>query len=191
MTQAPQRIDDGAPPVIGELFGLPYLWAAETLQGAVVEVGGGAQRLGKRLLEATDVDADPACGNDVTCSATALPFPDNSFDHAICFETVEHVTRPLLVVSELIRVARRSVLLGSVNSAGPTWLPGGVAIWKGADNPHHVSEMDTAAFCGLLAGLDVDFFGSMQVEYPYGSRFAITPGAHPTALVNYARITLA
>ncbi|MBO2461593.1 class I SAM-dependent methyltransferase [Actinomadura violacea] len=187
-----ERVDPGAPEVIRDVFGAAYHWACATLsgRGRILDVGGGTERLGKHLLygDVTDVDADPACGCDYTASVTDLPFADGAFDFVTCFETVEHVATPLAAVAELVRVASRVVLLSSVNASGPTWLPGGIPIWKGADNPYHLAEMDTAGFARLLDGLPVQFFSLMPTEYPDCGEFVIIRGLHPGGIVNYARI---
>lgn len=47
-----------------------------------------------------------ACGD-----GQALPFPDKSFDVAVCFETLEHAPAPYLMLQELSRVARRKVYI--------------------------------------------------------------------------------
>jgi ubiquinone/menaquinone biosynthesis C-methylase UbiE len=40
-----------------------------------------------------------------------LPFPDKTFDVALCFETLEHAPAPYLMLGELSRVARRKVCI--------------------------------------------------------------------------------
>lgn len=40
-----------------------------------------------------------------------LPFEDKSFDVALCFETLEHVPNPGLLLQELLRVARKKVFV--------------------------------------------------------------------------------
>lgn len=52
----------------------------------------------------TDMQAGP--GVDLVADATALPFPDNSFDLLLCFETLEHCDEPWKVVSEIERVCK-------------------------------------------------------------------------------------
>ncbi len=44
-------------------------------------------------------------------SVTDLPFPDNSFDLVLCSEVLEHLDRPDLALSELLRVASGCVLI--------------------------------------------------------------------------------
>jgi SAM-dependent methyltransferase len=185
---APERVEATAPAAIQRLFAFPYQWAARriTAGSTVLDVGGGELRLGSRLLGAVDVDADPGCRNHHTADAAALPFADRSFDYATCFETVEHTSRPIAVVSELVRVAAHGVLITSVNSAGPNFLPDGSGIWKGLDNPHHLCEMDAPAFARLLSGLPAAFYGLMLQEHPAPGEYALVAGLHERALVNYA-----
>lgn len=40
-----------------------------------------------------------------------LPYPDNSFDCVLCYQTIEHLDSPLLCLRELGRVARERVFL--------------------------------------------------------------------------------
>ena len=44
-------------------------------------------------------------------NAEHLSFPDNSFDFALCKESYHHFPRPMLALYELLRVARRGVVL--------------------------------------------------------------------------------
>lgn len=54
-------------------------------------------------------DAFGALG--VAADATRLPFPDGAFDVVLCSEVVEHLEFPLEAMFELERVARRAVVL--------------------------------------------------------------------------------
>jgi len=47
----------------------------------------------------------------VACEGSCLPFADESFDVVTCCEVLEHVTHPVAVIAEALRVARRYVLL--------------------------------------------------------------------------------
>jgi SAM-dependent methyltransferase len=50
--------------------------------------------------------------NGVCADAHALPIKDCSFDVVLCNNTVEHVSDPKQVVSELMRIARKYVFIG-------------------------------------------------------------------------------
>jgi ubiquinone/menaquinone biosynthesis C-methylase UbiE len=76
-----------------------------------------ALALAPHVLEVTGVDVEPelltrarerapANATFVEADATALPFPDASFDLAGTVRTLHHVARPELVVAELARVVR-------------------------------------------------------------------------------------
>lgn len=95
--------------------------------GSVLNVGGadGCQSHLVRTLfgkSVTTVDIDKGAltiarerfGLDVALgSALDLPFADNSFDTALCIETIEHIRDPGRVVAELTRVARRNVIVST------------------------------------------------------------------------------
>lgn len=51
-------------------------------------------------------------------SGEALPFPDASFDAVCEFSTLHHVAKPALVVKEMLRVARKAVLIADSNRFG-------------------------------------------------------------------------
>lgn len=55
----------------------------------------------------------------VRCSATALPFADDRFDAATCWELLHHLDDPVAAVAEMLRVARRRVLLFEPNRIHP------------------------------------------------------------------------
>jgi 2-polyprenyl-3-methyl-5-hydroxy-6-metoxy-1,4-benzoquinol methylase len=93
----------------------------------VVDVGGGHGQIAGPLVEAghevTVVGSDPSCVERVRSLVTAgrarfqagdlvhLPFPDRSFDVALSYRLLSHVTRWPDLVAELCRVARRAVLV--------------------------------------------------------------------------------
>lgn len=187
VAERPPAQGNALPPLIDAYLQAPYRWARHVLPAPILEVGGGSRRLGHTLLGATDLDHDPACGNDVTGDMLALPFAEASFASVLCLETIEHCATPLLALAELLRVARHVVLVGSVNHDGPNFL-GTDALWKGSSNPYHLSEMGTRAFRRLFGGLSVAFYGSLlTVE----ATIAICPGLHAGALSHYAFVTKA
>lgn len=57
-------------------------------------------------------------GTILEASGYPLPFPDASFDAVFECGVLHHVARPSLVVSEMMRVARRAVLLSDSNRFG-------------------------------------------------------------------------
>ncbi|MBI1797742.1 MAG: class I SAM-dependent methyltransferase [Candidatus Eisenbacteria bacterium] len=92
----------------------------------VLDVGGGHAQLTPMLLEAgydvTVVGSGPGADRQLrpfiargavrfaTGDLVALPYPDRSFDAAISFRLLPHVTRWRELVAELCRVARRAVV---------------------------------------------------------------------------------
>jgi len=48
----------------------------------------------------------------VSADAHFLPIEDNSFDVVLCSNTIEHVSNPDQVIAELMRIARRYVIVG-------------------------------------------------------------------------------
>jgi len=76
------------------------------------------------------------CGSGVT-----LPFADQSFDCVTEFGVLHHVEKPRDVVAEMIRVARRAVVLSDENRYGMRGFPGNLlqlAIFKaGAWRPFY------------------------------------------------------
>jgi len=66
---------------------------------------------GKRAKEIFNVDAD-------TVDGMTLPYPDNSFDVVLSSETLEHIPDYSKVLNELLRVARKTVIV-TVPHDGP------------------------------------------------------------------------
>ena len=93
----------------------------------VVDVGGGHGQVAGPLVEAghevTVAGSDPSCVERVRGLVAAgrarfqagdllrLPFPDGSFDVALSYRLLPHVTRWPDLVAELCRIARRAVLV--------------------------------------------------------------------------------
>jgi len=67
-------------------------------------------------LVGTDIKTDTAGGSDymyVRSNIEKLPFPDKSFDVVTCNHTIEHLLDIQACVGELIRVARRQVIVAT------------------------------------------------------------------------------
>jgi SAM-dependent methyltransferase len=84
-----------------------------------------------------DAIATAAAGADSSCEYVRadlldLPFDDDTFELAVCFEAIEHVVDAGGVIDELRRVVRSDGIL-VVSSPNPKIYPEG--------NPHHVREL--------------------------------------------------
>ena len=87
------------------------------LQGKrVLEVGAGSGQLQDLVEDYTALDIAPEARRYfhkpfVAASATGMPFPDNEFDAAWTFFTVEHIPHPEMAFREMRRVVRPGGLL--------------------------------------------------------------------------------
>lgn len=127
-----------------------YCWAAQLVGGKSVLDAGCGTGYGLALLaegdptELTAIDIDDGAvaaarryadrhGASVACGdLQALEFDDDSFDLAVCFETIEHLPSPERGVAELRRVVRPGGTL-IVSSPNPDVYPSG--------NEHHLHEL--------------------------------------------------
>jgi SAM-dependent methyltransferase len=55
----------------------------------------------------------------VTLNLARLPFADDTFDAVLCSEVLEHLVRPLEAIAELLRVARKYVVMTSLEALSP------------------------------------------------------------------------
>lgn len=69
----------------------------------VLNVGSGVHRYSRDMV---NLDAYPYKEVDVVGDAMALPFPDATFEGALCECLLEHVTEPKRVVGEILRVLK-------------------------------------------------------------------------------------
>ncbi|MBI1817914.1 MAG: class I SAM-dependent methyltransferase [Deltaproteobacteria bacterium] len=60
----------------------------------------------------------------LVCSAYALPFSDSQFDAVSCWELLHHLDEPTTAIREMLRVARRRVIIFEPNRVNPghIWL---------------------------------------------------------------------
>src|SRR5687767_9282476 len=93
---------------------------------SVLDVGGGegylaalVRDLGRaKTVHSSDLSVE-ACQRageifdiqGLAADTTRLPFADNSYDLVICSEVLEHLSRPVLAIGELARVARKFVVI--------------------------------------------------------------------------------
>lgn len=115
---------------------------------------------------AVDYAAGMLTGNPVRdkvrSSAYRLPFPDRTFDVVSCWELLHHLDRPVDAVREMLRVARRRILVFEPNRLNPGHLC--LAMLRENErqalrfSPRHLRRLVTAAGgrirlhvrCGLL-----------------------------------------
>jgi SAM-dependent methyltransferase len=70
-------------------------------EGICLNLGSGARKFGSNVI---NVDITPYGGVDVVADITKLPHPDESVNHIVCDQALEHVQNPELVVAEIFRV---------------------------------------------------------------------------------------
>jgi SAM-dependent methyltransferase len=81
----------------------------------------------------------------VLARGESLPFADASFDHVLCFQTLEHVEDPYALLVELGRVARHSVFV-SIPGVRRTHVLPRVSAPRGTE---HCFELDREDFIAL------------------------------------------
>jgi ubiquinone/menaquinone biosynthesis C-methylase UbiE len=55
----------------------------------------------------------------VRCSAYCLPFRDDAFDAVTCWELLHHLDMPVQAIREMLRVARRQIIIFEPNRINP------------------------------------------------------------------------
>jgi ubiquinone/menaquinone biosynthesis C-methylase UbiE len=55
----------------------------------------------------------------VVCDGTRLPFEDNSFDFVYTINTLHHTKNPEEILGEMMRVSKRTVVVGELNIRNP------------------------------------------------------------------------
>lgn len=87
---------------------------APELNGSVIDVGGTREPASsymtvlrvKNITNLTVVNLDPTAHPDILVDASMIPVADASFDAALCFNLLEHVPVPNLIVAEISRVLK-------------------------------------------------------------------------------------
>ncbi len=138
-----------------------YLWAAQLAEGRKVLDAGCGTGYGTEILAVAG--AQRAVGVDISqdaieaaCSYSSgsasefllgnlheLPFKDDTFDLAVCFEAIEHVEDQHLAIGELRRVLGPTGVLAISSPNRNVYPPG---------NPHHTHEYVPEEFKRALAG---------------------------------------
>ena len=98
-------------------------------------------------------DAADRLDRAVTANIVRLPFPDRSFDVVLCSEVLEHLVRPVEALAELLRVARKAVILTSLEARVPSrWQRRWLHYRTDVTLPHVERNFFTMAELRLLFG---------------------------------------
>lgn len=107
-------------------------YIARNLFGFRVHTSDLSEEACKRAEEIFKVDATPLDIHD-------LPFSDGEFDVVTCSETLEHVTEPQKAIDELLRVAKKAVII-TVPVEDPDHLE------EHYDKNNHINAFDVDSF---------------------------------------------
>lgn len=91
--------------------------------------------------------------------ATALPFPDNSFDLVATLRTFHHMARPELAIAEMVRVTTPGGTVVVIDQLAPTDSLAGIELdrFERSRDPSHTRLLSDADFSGSfdMNGLDL------------------------------------
>jgi 2-polyprenyl-3-methyl-5-hydroxy-6-metoxy-1,4-benzoquinol methylase len=86
-------------------------------------------------------------------SAYDLPFGDDRFDLVCCIEVLEHLERPRDALAEMVRVARKALLLSVPNE--PSWrishMLAGKDVGALGNTPGHINHWSKHGFAELVS----------------------------------------
>jgi len=119
--------------------------------------------------------------NFVVCSAEFLPFVSGCFDVAVSRQVIEHVAKPGVMASELVRVSRDLVIIETVHRRGERLEPRSRRAWY---RKHHINKFDFTVFASMAKRLGcytvksdvldknyvLNFFGFKMIGVPMGIR---------------------
>lgn len=154
-----------SPPVSDLLVQL----ALKSLSGRVLDFGGATGGYSKRLfdngLEPVCVDINrgylkKAAPLDRVASDTKLPFKRKSFDGAICFEILEHLADPPVLLEELRRCVNGKIVVSVPNCRGTEALIQHGLIYEHYMEEDHRNFYDQKSLFELLSG----FFDRIEIR---------------------------
>ena len=94
-------------PVLREIYADIYRRIiAQTINGPILEVGGGSGNFKTFAPDTISVDIISAPWLDLVCDAQRLPFADNSFSNIVMVDVLHHIESPLRFLEETQRVLK-------------------------------------------------------------------------------------
>ena len=186
-----ERIDENTPMKISRLFLFPYLFFSRRLSvgnTSVIDIACGTALFQRHVLfmrfdEVILADSQPVSPEIRKLDITNIDLPDKSVDVAFSFETIEHTYEHTKVICELTRIARKHVVIGSVNIDGPCEIDG-LEIYVGERNPYHVKELGIKDFCELYPNMEL-FHSTFK-----DGKFTMSSGLSKKGICNYGVVNL-
>lgn len=97
-----------------------------------------------------------------------MPYKNNSFDLVVCTEVLEHVDEPLKVIREVLRVAKKDIIISVPNE--PFFMLGNFIRGKDllhlGNNPGHINHWAVISFLNFLkkTGLKIK---TVKLPFPW------------------------
>ena len=171
--EAPRRGAD----VVASDFSLPELVEVQGTVGAMWDGG-----------ELPDGVAAMSCNGDVT----NLPFPDDSFDHVIASEILEHIDDDVAAIAELTRILKPG---GRFAATIPATLPERIC-WKLSDQYHapavpggHVRIYEKGELADRMRAAGLDVTGSHRAHALHSPYWWLRCAVGPNEPVENNRLT--
>jgi ubiquinone/menaquinone biosynthesis C-methylase UbiE len=89
-------------------------------------------------------------------NAERLSFPDGSFDYVFCKESYHHFPRPMVALYELLRVARRGVILVEPNDRSGSAASRIMGVLKRRPHPDSQSYEDVGNFIHTISAREIE-----------------------------------
>lgn len=170
--------DGGSWLTIGDAYGHDSLMLRDHGIGTVV-----ASNLNASLLRMGREAG--ALGEVLEINAESIALPDDSFDYVLCKEAYHHMPRPMLAVYEMLRVARKAVILIEPQDQ--------VVDWPASRNPSywHAIEGNHVSFGPAggeaVSSANIDWYEHGAFNYVYTlSRREIRKLCFGAGLLGYA-----
>jgi hypothetical protein len=102
--------------------------------------------------------------NFVVCDASCLPFIDNCFDMVVSKQVVEHVERPYLMISEMVRTSRDVIIIETMHRRGERVSPRWERKWV---KTHHPNKFDFTSLSKIANYFKCKTVLTQTLDYNY------------------------